>query len=184
MRTDGHEVCPPPALMFSCMEKLVPIRSKVHGEMIETCGRLCRRVGLPRSTGQIYGLLYLSSRPLSLDEIVEILRVSKGSASMGARQLVGLGAIRQTWVLGDRKDYFEVVEDLHEVLKRLFREHLKPRLEREAGRVNLMAEGWRKEHEEGILGKEEFKTGVERLKRLLKLQKDVGTMAALVARLG
>ena len=34
------------------------------------------------------------------------------SASNGTRQLAAWGAIKQVWVQGDRKDYFEVVEDL------------------------------------------------------------------------
>ena len=34
-------------------------------EMITVCGRVCQLVGLPRSVGQIYGLIYLSTAPLT-----------------------------------------------------------------------------------------------------------------------
>src|ERR1043166_2383342 len=78
-------------------------------DMVEAIGRLFQGFGLPRSTGQIYGLLYLSKKPLSLDDLVELLSISKGSASTGTRHLASWGAIRQVWVPGDRRDFFEAL---------------------------------------------------------------------------
>lgn len=49
--------------------------------------------GVPKSVGQIYGLLYASPRPLSFSGIVERLEISKGSASQGLQFLRSLGAI-------------------------------------------------------------------------------------------
>ena len=72
--------------------------------MVEVTARLCQRLGLPRSSGQIFGLLYLSTQALSLDEIAEALEISKASVSTGTRQLLGWHAIRQVWKPGDRKD--------------------------------------------------------------------------------
>jgi len=97
--------------------------------MIETASILCQRFGLPKSAGQIFGLLYFSSGALSLDDIAARLGVSKASASTGTRQLVGLGAIRQVWKVGDRKDYYEVQGDLSEILRAVFSAHLKPKME-------------------------------------------------------
>lgn len=50
--------------------------------------------GMPRSWGQIYGLLYASPHPLSFSEIVAKLGISKGSTSQGLRVLHSLGAVR------------------------------------------------------------------------------------------
>lgn len=50
-------------------------------------------LGVPRSVGQIYGLLYATPEPLSHSEIVERLGISKGSASQGLQFLRALGAI-------------------------------------------------------------------------------------------
>ena len=51
--------------------------------------------GIPKSVGQIYGLLYASPRPLGLSAITEILAISKGSASQGLQLLRSLGAIHE-----------------------------------------------------------------------------------------
>src|ERR1051326_8114746 len=93
------------------------VQSKTRREMIEGCGQIFQLLGLPRSTGQIYGLLYLSTKPLSLDQMVELLGLSKSSASIGTRHLISWKAIRQIWVPGDRRDYFEAVGDLMSLMR-------------------------------------------------------------------
>lgn len=50
--------------------------------------------GIPRSVGQIYGILFASAVPLSFSDIVERLAISKGSASQGLQWLRSLGAIK------------------------------------------------------------------------------------------
>src|ERR1051325_7726277 len=84
-------------------------------DMVEATGRLFQSFGLPRSTGQLYGLLYLSKKALSLDDLVELLSISKGSASTGTRHLASWGAIRQVWVPGDRRDFFEALDDFRTI---------------------------------------------------------------------
>lgn len=49
--------------------------------------------GIPKSVGQIYGLLYASPQPLGFTAIVECLEISKGSASQGLQLLRALDAI-------------------------------------------------------------------------------------------
>ena len=51
--------------------------------------------GVPKSVGQIYGLLYATPAPLTLSDIVERLEISKGSASQGLQLLRSLGAIHE-----------------------------------------------------------------------------------------
>ena len=50
--------------------------------------------GVPKSVGQIYGLLYASPLPLGFSDIVERLEISKGSASQGLQLLRSLGAVK------------------------------------------------------------------------------------------
>jgi len=54
---------------------------------------LAELFGNPRSYGSIYGLLFASESPWTMDEIVIALGISKGSASMGLRQLEEFGAV-------------------------------------------------------------------------------------------
>src|SRR5664279_941808 len=60
--------------------------------------------GVPKSVGQIYGLLYASPEPLSFSDIVERLDISKGSASQGLQLLRSLGAIRVADELDGREN--------------------------------------------------------------------------------
>jgi len=57
-------------------------------------------VGIPRSLGQIYGVLFASPRSLSFTDIVDRLEISKGSASQGIQLLLSLGAIRISEIPG------------------------------------------------------------------------------------
>jgi len=65
-----------------------PTLCKTRLDMIEVSARVCQFLGIRRSTGQIYGLLYLSPEPLTLDEIAESLGISRGSVSTGTRLLL------------------------------------------------------------------------------------------------
>ena len=73
--------------------------------------------GLGRVVGQIYAYLYFSESPRGLADMQEALAISKGSASMGVRQLEQWGAVQKVWVKGDRKDYYEASDWFGRILK-------------------------------------------------------------------
>ena len=104
------------------------MQSKAWQEMVELGGRICQVLGLPRSTGQIFGLLYLSTAPLTLNKMSAMLGISKGSASTGTRQLAAWGAIRKVWVPGERRDYYEAVEDLGQLIRGSYNNLIKPKI--------------------------------------------------------
>lgn len=70
--------------------------------------------GQPPIAGRIFGLLLLSDDALSLDELAEVLGVSKASASTNARLLAQLGVIEQVRRQGSRRDYYRMAPDLFE----------------------------------------------------------------------
>lgn len=146
-------------------------------------GSLCRRLGLPRSTGQIYGLLYFSVRPLSLDEIAVQLGVSKASASTGTRQLSAWGAIHQTWVPGERRDFFEVVPDLGGLFRNVYRDFVKPRLSASQSRFSQMLDLLATDLQSGAVTRREFDVCSERIKALQRVQKRLTAVAPLVEKL-
>ena len=43
-------------------------------------------VGLPKSLGQIYGLLFCREQALAMNDIMNLLGISKGSASQGLQR--------------------------------------------------------------------------------------------------
>jgi len=159
------------------------LESKARREMVEAAGRMFQLLGLPRSAGQIYGLLYLSPAPMSLDGLAAALTISKGSASIGTRLLAGWGAIRQVWVPGDRRDHFEAVGDLARMLKVGYTEFIKPRLAVSEQRLGGMFEEMEKDLEQGRLTKEDYKFCTERLRVLLRFQKKVQSLGPLAEKL-
>lgn len=94
-----------------------------------------RVLGLPRSLGEIYGLLFISPQPLSLDDLVTLLGISKGSASQGLRTLRTLGAVREASGNGDRRTYFEPATELKRLVGGFIREQIRPHIE--SGKTKL-----------------------------------------------
>lgn len=143
---------------------------KSRREFVETAGRLCQLLGLPRSTGQIYGLLYLSPRPLSLDDIAELLSISKASASTGTRQLVSWQAVKEVWVPGDRRDHFEALGDLRELLRAAYRNFFQPKFEKSQRKLDVLLAALEEDRKTGVISREEFSFCQERLEGLGKMQ--------------
>ena len=96
--------------------------------------------GLPKSYGQIYGLLFCRDEPLAMDEIMELLHISKGSASQGLRALRQLGAISLMMTPGDRKERFVAEIRLRKLVSGFLREQADPHLEKGVARLNQIKE--------------------------------------------
>ena len=86
-------------------------------KFIEAGGNTTQSFGFGRIAGQLFALLYLSAKPLCLDDIVRELGVSKASVSTTVRQLEQWAAVRRVWVKGDRKDYYEAETDFGAMLR-------------------------------------------------------------------
>ncbi|HEX6640159.1 MAG TPA: MarR family transcriptional regulator, partial [Thermoanaerobaculia bacterium] len=67
-----------------------------------------------RIAGRMLGLLMVSAEPRSIDDLAEELQASRTSANTNARLLERLGAVERATKPGDRRDYYRVVENLHE----------------------------------------------------------------------
>ncbi len=91
-------------------------------EFIQGMSRISHFWGFPKAMGAIYGAIYLSPTPLSLDEIVAQVGVTKGAVSTHVRALERLGMVHRQIRLGDRKDYYEAEKDFWRVIKGVLRE--------------------------------------------------------------
>ncbi|MDD2236878.1 MAG: hypothetical protein PHP44_02895 [Kiritimatiellae bacterium] len=92
-----------------------PLESATY-EMIEAGGRTAQTFGFNRLFGQIYMLLFMSPEPACLDVIAESLGISKASASIACRQLESWGVLHKVWMKGDRKDYYEAITDISQIV--------------------------------------------------------------------
>jgi DNA-binding transcriptional regulator GbsR (MarR family) len=98
-------------------------------KFMEGIGKLCDSFGLNKFIAQLYALLYLSNRPLSLDDMTEMLEVSKGTVSLNIRELEKWGAVRSVWVKGSRKDYYEANLDVKKVVAQKMRSGAQKRIQ-------------------------------------------------------
>ncbi len=85
--------------------------------------------GINKVMGQLYALLFSSDRPLTLDDMCRQLDISRGNASMNIRALKEWGVIRKVRIKGDRKDYYELDEDIWKIIIHFVRERKKRELE-------------------------------------------------------
>jgi DNA-binding transcriptional regulator GbsR (MarR family) len=107
-------------------------------EVIELFVHVADVLGLPRSVAEIYGLLYASPRPLTMDDLIIRLRVSKGSASQGLRFLRTLGAVQTVYVAGDRRDSYQAEMKVRKLAVGFLRDQVEPRLGGAAERLARM----------------------------------------------
>ncbi len=114
--------------------------SSLQGQVVDFFVDGVRVLGLPRSLGEIYGLLFISKEPLSLDDLVRMLGISKGSASQGLRTLRTLGAVREVSNNGDRRTYYEPAVDLKRLVGGFIREQVRPHLESGATKLQRLEE--------------------------------------------
>ena len=124
-----------PEMVSSTTEPVPPPLGEADRRIVDLFVDGVRVIGLPRSVGEIYGLLFVSREPLALDDLVVRLGISKGSASQGLRMLRGLGAVREGDGNGGRRTYYEPEIHLKRLVGGFIREQVVPHLE--SGRSKL-----------------------------------------------
>ncbi len=81
-------------------------------KFIDTWGALGSEWGINKSVAQVQALLLVSTEPVSTDDIMLSLTISRGNANMSIRQLLDYGVIYKKVIAGDRKDYFIAEKDI------------------------------------------------------------------------
>jgi DNA-binding transcriptional regulator GbsR (MarR family) len=79
-------------------------------------GELGTRWGINRTVAQVHALLYVSPRPLDVQAISDLLAVARSNASTSLRELRTWGLVRSVHLLGDRREHYEAVGDVWEML--------------------------------------------------------------------
>lgn len=160
------------------LPEVLGILSQSRLELLESAGHAAQVLGFPRSIGEIYGLLYLAPQPLSSPQICEVLSASKGGVSQGVRQLLALGFIKKVRVLGDRKEHYEAVLEIGDVMRTGFDQMIKTRAlvaERRMKSIKATLKSERSELEE-----EDYDLVNQRLQRLSQVQKRVKKLIPLM----
>ncbi|MEI7729509.1 MAG: hypothetical protein WCO56_08045 [Verrucomicrobiota bacterium] len=146
-------------------------------EVIDFFVHLARLLGLPKSVAEIYGLLFLSLQPLSMDQIMGRLSVSKGSASQGLKFLRNLGAVQTVYAAGSRCDHFKAETELRRLAGGFLSKQLGPHFESSLERLERIERGLAQvpESERGELGM--------RVRKLRQWEKRGRQLAPVLAKL-
>ncbi len=83
----------------------------------EIGGKLCDLVGWKRTRGQVYVLLYISDKPLSLEDIAKLINMSKSTVWAVIKKLQKLCAVNKVWIKETKKDGYTAEKDLDIILK-------------------------------------------------------------------
>mgnify|MGYP001462471260 CR=1 FL=1 len=98
-------------------------------DIMQGLGELTDFFGFSPVMGHLYGALLMHPGPLSLDELEEMVAKSKASVSMNMRALERWGMVREVWVKGDRRKYYEAETDFWKIIRSV----LETRERREVG---------------------------------------------------
>lgn len=88
-------------------------------KFITAWGKLGLEWGVNKTMGQVHGLLLVSHHPLSCDDIMEQLKISRGNAHTTIRTLVDWGIVYKHNIVGDRKDYYVAEKDVWQIFTKI-----------------------------------------------------------------
>ena len=117
---------------------------------IRRWGEMGQTWGINRTMAEIHALLYVAAQPCCTDDVMERLNISRGNASMSLRALCDWGIIRRLHKRGERREYFESLEDVWEIFSIIASE----RKRREMDPVLETIKQCRKMLDESSLGKD------------------------------
>ena len=139
------------------------LNSSLELESIDFFVRMMSILGFPRSVGEIYGLLYFTPNPLTMEQIAKKLGISIGSASQGLKSLRSLKAVRTNYIPGDRRDHYLAESEFRRLFSTFIKDEILPHLESAKNRIAVMEQEMTKVEPEQL---EFLKIRIEKLKKL------------------
>ncbi len=103
--------------------------SQAKERFIEAWGEMGYQWGINKVMAQIHALLMASESPISTDDVMEALDISRGHANTNLRALVDWGLVRRVFQKGDRKEYFVCEKDVWKMACIIARERKKREIE-------------------------------------------------------
>ncbi|APC47427.1 GbsR/MarR family transcriptional regulator [Virgibacillus halodenitrificans] len=89
-------------------------------KFIQVIAKNMNLYGITSSVGRLYGVLYFSDNPMTLDDMRDALEMSKTSMSTGVRTLSDMKMVESTFKKGIRKDLYRSEEDWYKSFTSLF----------------------------------------------------------------
>lgn len=112
-------------------------------EFVAQWGALGTQWGINRTMAQIHALLMTAPAPLSTDQVMEELEISRGNAHTNLKELVAWGLLRIVVKKGERKEFFEAEKDVWKIFTTVARERKRREIEPALGVLHGCAEASR-----------------------------------------
>ena len=103
--------------------------SEGQQKFIMSWGSLGSQWGINKTMAQVHALLLVSTKPLSAEDIMETLQISRGNVNMNVRALIDWGIVNKEFVVGERKEFFVADKDIWELFKQITKERKKREIE-------------------------------------------------------
>jgi DNA-binding transcriptional regulator GbsR (MarR family) len=98
-------------------------------QFISSWGAFGTHWGINRTMAQIHALLLISPDPLTQDDIMGELDISRGNTNMNIRELINWGLVDRVLISGERREYFNAEKDIWKVVRQIVKERKKRELE-------------------------------------------------------
>lgn len=106
-----------------------PALEETRRNFIVQWGALGSQWGINRTMAQIHALLMTAPGPMSTDEVMAELQISRGNAHTNIKELVAWGLLRNIVRIGERKEYFEAEKDVWKIFTIVARERKRRELD-------------------------------------------------------
>ena len=103
--------------------------SEAKQQFISSWGAFGTQWGINRTMAQIHALLLVSPDPITQDDIMEQLSISRGNVNMNIRDLISWSLVERIIVSGERREYFSAEKDIWKVATQIIKERKKRELD-------------------------------------------------------
>ncbi len=98
-------------------------------QFISSWGAFGTHWGINRTMAQIHALLMVSASPLTQDDVMDELSISRGNVNMNMRELISWGLVDRIILSGERREYFTAEKDIWKVATQIVKERKKRELD-------------------------------------------------------
>jgi len=98
-------------------------------KFIQAWGTLGSSWGINKAMAQIHALLLIATEPLSAEEIMDELQMSRGNVNMNLRALIDWGIVNKELKVGERKEFFSTGKDIWDLARQVSRERRRREIE-------------------------------------------------------
>lgn len=98
-------------------------------QFISSWGAFGTHWGINRTMAQIHALLLVSPDPITQDDIMAELNISRGNVNMNIRELISWNLVERIIVSGERREYFSAEKDIWKVATQIMKERKKRELD-------------------------------------------------------